>query len=254
MKRWVCTVQWLSGERASSKVQSTIPRTYIKSPGMATCEPVTPVLGRWTRADPWDLTGQSGQLFRLRKISCFKIWQRSWGRTAVCSLVSTHSRLPMPKHTKQKGKLQSIYIASTIFYLEYKLEINDNYWTFQRSASNRFNKSSMRQGLNLIGRGQGKERQEVGGRTKWFLEGEKNPSKLRKALFHTGSPSKGSKQMQTTQNGGSALSSRSGLNICTCSLEATRQHQQTQAHPLPPSDTAASQNYLGASSKSSFQG
>lgn len=183
MKRWVCTVQWLSGERASSKVQSTIPRTYIKSPGMATCEPVTPVLGRWTRADPWDLTGQSGQLFRPRKISCFKIWQRSWGRTAVCSLVSTHSRLPMPKHTKQKGKLQSIYTASTIFYLEYKLEINDNYWTFQRSASNRFNKSSMRQRLNLIGRGQGKEREEAGGRTKWFLEGEKKSQQAQEGSF-----------------------------------------------------------------------
>lgn len=168
--------------------------------------------------------------------------------------VSTHSCLPTPKDTKQKGKLQSIYNASTIFYLEYKLEINDNYWTFQWSASNRVNKSSMRQRLNLIGRRQRKEREEAGGRTKCFLEGEKNSSKIREALFHTGSPSGGSKQMQTTQNGGSALSSRSGLNICTCSLEATRQYQQTQAHPLPPSDTAASRNYLGAPSKSSFQG
>lgn len=244
MKSGVCTAQRLSGERASSKVQSTIPRTYIKSPGMATCEPVTPVLGRQRRTDPWGLTGQLGQLFVPRKISRFKIRQHSWGRTAVYSLVSTHSRLHMPKHTKQKGKLQSIYIASSFFYLEYKLEINDKYWTSQRSASNRVTRSSMRQRQNLIGRGRGKEREEAGGRTKCFREGEENLSKLREALFNTGSPSEGSKQMQTTQNGGSALRSRSGLNICTCPLEATRQHQQTQAHPLLPSDTTASRNYL----------
>lgn len=48
----------------------------------------------------------------------------------------------------------------------------------------------MRQRLNFIGRGQwkGEGRQE----------GKENPSQLRDALPHRGSPSEGSKQMQTT--------------------------------------------------------